>query len=349
MGGTVVGVDIGDASIRAVEVQGHEGTKPSIVRFGQIALPDNAVRRGEVVEGATVATALRRLWSTGGFKSKNIVLGMGGTRVFARDFSVPRGSLSEIRESLPFVVQDLLPIPVADALLDFYPIAEESGENGPMIAGLLVAGVQEAVTANVTASLSAGLRPLHVDLIPFAVARAIAPVRTARGRDVMVDIGASATNVVVVHNGVPHYVRIIPNGADDITRAIASRLQWSPEQAEQAKRAVGMGSAMLRQEDRPVLEIIYEAVGELLGSIRSTLSYYATAKPADPVQRILLSGGGARLSGLPNALAELTGIPVTFAEPLATVSMSRAARNRTSREDQDAYTTAFGLALGSHA
>lgn len=349
MGGTVVGLDFGSASVRAVEVHGYDGAKPSIVRVAEVPLPENSVRRGEVVENGTVATALRRLWATGRFKTKDVVLGMGGARVFARDFSVPKGPVDQIRESLPFVVQDLLPVPVADAILDFYPIAEEEGENGPMIAGMLVAGLQDAITANVSAALTAGLRPLHVDLIPFAMTRAVAPFRSARGRDALVSIGANTTNVVVVDDGVPQFVRMIPNGGDDVTRAIASRLQISPEQAEQAKRAVGMGSAMMRQEDRPVLEIVYEVVGELLASIRSTLSYYATSKPSSPVQRILLTGGGAYLTGLPNALAELTGLTVTLAEPLNSVSAPRAFKERTPRERLDGYSTAYGLALGSHA
>jgi type IV pilus assembly protein PilM len=220
---------------------------------------------------------------------------------------------------------------------------------GPQISGLLIAAIHDAVSANVTAVTAAGLRPLHVDLIPFAVARALAPVRSAHGRDMLISVGANTTNVVVVHDGVPHFVRMIPNGGDDVTRAIASRLEWSPEQAEAAKRAIGMGGAMVRQEDRPVLEIVYEVVGELLSGIRSTLSYYASAKPSAPVQRILLCGGGAQLIGLPNALAELTGVPVALAEPLAQVPMSRSLRQRGTREEQDAYTTAFGLALGSHA
>jgi type IV pilus assembly protein PilM len=346
MGGTVVGLDIGNASVRAVEVQGYDGAKPSIVRSAELPLPEGAVRRGEVIEVATVSTALRRLWSTGGFKTKNVVLGMGGARVFARDFAVPRGSLSAIRESLPFLVQDHLPVPVAEAILDFYPIAEQPGDT-PMIAGLLVAGTTEAITANVASAINAGLRPLHVDFVPFAMTRAISPVRSSRGRDVLVSIGATTTNIVVVHDGVPQYVRMILNGADDITRAIATRLQWSPDQAEAAKRAVGMGGPMARAEDRPVLEIIYEVVGELLTNINSTLSYYATAKPAAPVQRILLTGGGAQLIGLPKALGDLTGLPVVLAEPLATVPTSRSARG-SSREQLDAYTTAFGLALGSH-
>ena len=348
MGGTVVGLDIGSASIRGVEVQGYDGAKPSIVRSAQLPLPEGAVRRGEVVEHATVSTALRRLWSTGGFKTKDVVLGMGGSRVFARDFVVPRGSIAEIRESLPFLVQDILPVPVADAILDFYPISEQEGEGSPMIAGLLVAATTDAVTANVAAVIGAGLRPVHVDLVPFAVTRAISPVRSARGRDVVVSIGANTTNVVVVHDGVPQFVRMILNGSDDITRAIATRLQWAPEQAEAAKRAVGMGGAMVRAEDRPILEIVYEVVGELLNNIRTTINYYAAAKPNAPVQRILLSGGGARLIGLPNALGDLTGLPVTSADPPAAVTTTRAARGG-SGEQQDDFTTAFGLALGSHA
>lgn len=345
MGGTVVGLDIGSASVRAVEVQGFDGPKPSIVRFAEVALPENSARRGEVVEVSTVATALKRLWATGGFKTKDVVLGVGGARVFARDLKVPRAPLVQIRESLPFIVQDLLPVPVTDALLDFYPIAEEPGESGPQVSGLLVAAIKESVTVNVSALIGAGLRPVHVDLIPFAMTRALAPLRSARGRDVLVSIGANSTNVVVSDNGVPLFVRIIPNGGDDITRAIAARFEWAPEQAEQAKRAIGMGSPMTRAEDRPVLEVIYEVVGELLNSIRTTVSYYASAHPQEPAQRIVLSGGGARLLGLPNALQELAGLPVVVPEAPATAAASK----RASNADADLFTTAFGLALGSHS
>lgn len=347
MGGTVVGLDIGSAAIRAVEVHGFDGGKPSVARYAEIPLPENAARRGEVVESSTVTSALKRLWSQGGFKTKDVVMGMGGSRVFARDFAVPRAPLDQVKESLPFLVQDLLPVPVGDAILDFYPIAEEDGESGPVITGMLVAGLQEAIIANVRAAMAAGLKPLHVDLIPFAITRALAPQRSARGRDVLVSIGANTINVVVVDEGVPQFVRMIPNGSDDITRAIGSRLQWDPERAEAAKRTVGLGGPMLRAEDRPVLEIIYEVVGELLASIRSTLSYYSTSKPMAPAQRVVLSGGGSLLTGLPNALSDMVGLPAVLADPLGGLSAKKT--QRSNREQLDGYTTAYGLALGSHA
>lgn len=348
MGKNVVGVDIGSSAVRAVEIQGCDTAKPIVVRQQEIALPENSVRRGEVVEQSTVATALRRLWSAAGFKSKDVVLGIGGQRVFARDLTVPRAPLDQIRESLPFHVQELLPVPVADVLLDFYPLTEEQGETGPAVGGLLVAGLKDAISANVNAVMAAGLRPIHVDLIPFAVTRALAPVRAARGRDVIVSLGASTTNVVVVDNGVPRFVRILPNGGDDITRALATRLQWSPEQAEQAKRAIGMGGPMMRAEDRSIVEIIYTVVGELMSGIRNTLAYYANGHPAEPVQRIVLSGGGAHLVGLAAALAEVMRLEVVPGNTSAAIAASKS-RPQADPVDPEAYVTALGLALGSHA
>lgn len=347
MAGSIVGVDIGSVSVRAVEVRGYDTARPQIAHVAEVPLPMGSVRRGEVVEVATVSTALKRLWAAGSFGTKNVVLGMGGQRVFARDLSVARGTKQQIRESLPFVVQDLLPVPVQDALLDFYPIAEEQGENGPQVSGIVVAALKEAVNGNVTATLGAGLRPIQVDLIPFAISRALTPVRSARGRDVIVSVGANTTNVVVVSDGVPQFVRTMPNGGDDITRAIATKLQWSPDQAEAAKRAVGMGGGLMRAEDRPVLEVVYEVVGELLAGIRNTLSYYASSKPNAPVQRVLLSGGGAQLAGLPKALADLTGLPVALPDSSWPLPAGRGQGGRTA--ESAGMTTALGLALGSHA
>jgi type IV pilus assembly protein PilM len=346
MARTVVGVDIGARSVRAVEVGNYAGAKPQIVRMAEQSLPDNAVRRGEVVEPGTVSIALKRLWSAGNFKSKDVVLGIGGQGVFAREVTLPRAPIEQVRESLPFQVQELLPVPVSDVLMDFYPTHNEDGENGAQIAGLLVAGLKESINAKVDAAMRAGLRPVHVDLVPFALSRAILPIRSGQGRDAIVAIGASTTHVVVVDNGVPQFVRMTTSGGDDITQGLASRLQLTPENAERAKRGIGMGTALMRAEDRPALEVIYEFAGELLGNIRSTLSYYTSAHVAEPIQRILLTGGGSDLTGIANALGEITGLPVTVVEPLGGHPAPRTRREE--RTDASAYTTAFGLALGSH-
>jgi len=343
----IVGIDLGSRTVRGVELKNADRAKPVVVKFAEVALPEGSVRGGEVLEVGTVSTALRRLWAAGKFSTKDVVLGMGGPRVLSRELAMPKTSLARMREALPFHVQDLLPVPVADVLMDFYPISESPDEQGPMIHGLLVAAIKEAVTANVEAANRAGLRPVQVDLIPFALVRALAASAPTRGLTALVSIGANTTNVVLVQDGVPQFVRIIPAGGDDITRALVARLEMTPVQAETAKRELGFNPAT--PDRMPVSEVIYEVGGEQVNAIRNTLNYYTNSKPGLAIDRIVLSGGGAQLAGLMKALSELTAIPV-MADMAASHGFAQHERSgRSTRAQLEAMSTAYALALGSAA
>ncbi len=344
----IVGVDIGNDSIRAVEVMDAAGKSPTVVRFHEVPLPEGAARSGDVLEVHTVASALKRLWVDGGFKSKDVVLGMGNQRVLARDLTVPKMPMKQIRESLPFQVQDMLPVPVADAILDFYPISEGKSESGPVVNGLLVAAVKEAVMANVTATQVAGLNPVEVDLIPFALTRVHMRGHNSNGTVALIDVGATTTNVIIATNGVPQFVRIIPAGGDEITKALISRLEMTAGVAEQAKRALGIVTVGVAPEHRPAVEVIHEATGQLLNGLRNTLNYYVNARQTETISRIVLTGGASKLPGFEAALGEITRLPVSSDDGFDTVKVTRGA-DRQSDGKRGAMTVALGLALGSKA
>jgi type IV pilus assembly protein PilM len=348
MSKTIVGIDIGSNSVRAAEVRGAAKGKPVIIRYHELPLPEGSVRSGEVLEITTVAAVIKKLWAAGGFTSKDVVLGMGGQRVFARELSVQHASLAQIRESLPFHVQDLLPVPVSDTILDFYPISEETTEEGLMVNGLLIAAIKDAVTSNVEAVRRAGLHPLRVDFIPFGLTRALAPIRAEEEYTALIGVGANTTNIVVERGGVPQFVRIIPSGGDDITRQLAKALTLGLPEAEVLKRTLGLGSAPSPSEQHTAEAVIHGVIGELLASIRNTLSYFATTKRSAHLKQIVVSGGGTQLTGFNEALADLTGLRVTRANLLAGATVSRQL-SKTTEERQDAMSTAFGLALGTSA
>jgi type IV pilus assembly protein PilM len=342
MSPNIVGLDIGSSSIRAVEVRNGESARPIIERFAEVPVAEGSVRRGEVLEVGTVATAIRRLWSAGGFKSRDVILGMGGPRVLSRDLQMPKSSLQQMREALPFHVQELLPVPVAEAILDFYPISESHADGQTVVNGLLVAAIKEAVRANIDAVTRAGLRPLQVDLIPFALLRAFAPPRSTPGLIAMVSIGANTTNVVIARDGIPQFVRIVSSGGDDVTRALVSRLQIPAARAEQLKRDLGLQPST-SPDLRSATEVIYEATRELLTAIRNSLTYYLNSNPGMQLNRIILSGGGSTLPGLAHALGDAVGTQVVTATGLESASVAR----NPGRDDPAAMATAFGLATGA--
>lgn len=348
MAQTIVGVDFADGIVRAVEV-GGSARRPVIERYSEITVPAGAIVRGEVVEQHTVATALKQLWSRGGFSSKKIAIGIGNHRVIARDLTVQRASRARIRESLPHQVQDMIPMPVAEAILDFYPIAEIEGIHGPQVEGLLVAAAKDAVMGNIKAAKLAGLRTVAVDLIPFALLRVLLQGADVGGTVAVVEIGQSTTSVVVATNGVPQFIRIIPTGSGQLTVALMERLEVDFDTAEGLKRHIGLSATPVAPENQQALEVIYEVAGDLLTSLRNTVSYFSNTRPEQPIRHILLAGDGALLPGCERAISEVTRVNTVLVDHLAGVELSRKVNETELRANRPNLAVALGLTMGSAA
>jgi type IV pilus assembly protein PilM len=319
----VIGLDIGTTAVRAAEVEigrgGSSGDKqPTVVRFGQAPLPLGAVRDGEVAEPETVATAIRQLWQQHKFSHKDVVLGLGNQRVMVRDLAMPAMPMAQLRSSLPYQVQDMLPVDVDDVLLDYYPSGSFQGSTGPMVSGLLVAATKDTVHANTAAVETAGLRPLMVDLTAFALTRYQARGELAQGTVALVDIGAKVTIVVIASQGVPRLVRILPGGGQDATDAIANDVGVASSEAENIKRQVGVGYAV-SAELRSAAEAVSRSTQNLVEAIRNTLVYYAANNPGHAARVLVLTGGGSQLAGLGQYLSSASRMNVTYGHPLSTL------------------------------
>ena len=90
-GRTAIGLDIGTSGVRAAELSfGKHGV--TLEKFGRVALPEGAVRDGEVVDPSVVADAVRQLWSHTGFSHKHVTLGVANQRVIVRQVETTAGA-----------------------------------------------------------------------------------------------------------------------------------------------------------------------------------------------------------------------------------------------------------------
>lgn len=347
MSSHIVGVDIGQTAIRAVEAKALRGGQIEVRGYQEAPLPDGAVRGGEVVDATLVASTLKKMWADGHFGTKDVILGMGDQQVVARDLVLPKLPLDDLRSMLPMRVQELIPMPVADAILDFYPVADAPPtEEGPAVRGLLVAAYAAAVSANVAVVRRAGLRVIEVDFIPFALQRAIGIA--GAGVSAIIDIGATTTNVVIATDGVPDFVRIIPVGSDDATRALIAELELPHDEADRLKIAQGLHGEIVAPNTVKSAGIVLNVTRELVTSIINTLRYYSTTHDNARVDSLVLTGNGARLRGLPAAMLQATGITVSPPEPFSRVKMPKSLSAFGVSEALTAG-TALGLAMGARA
>jgi type IV pilus assembly protein PilM len=346
-GRTAIGLDIGTSVVRAVELSfGRAGL--TLERFGQVVIPEGAVQDGEVVDTEAVSSALKQLWSATRLSHKKVVLGVANQRVIVRQMELPWMPREELSASLPFQAQDYLPIPVEQAVLDFFPVDEVSGAEGDRrLRGLLVAAARETVLSNVRCAERANLTVSAVDLTSFAVLRALSK---QTGVDVeteaIIDVGARVTNIIIHSAGIPRFVRILLMGGQDVTDAVSDQLGVGTAEAENLKQ---QGSQILSDADlAAATNAVVSTAQDFVDEIRSSLDYYAASNPGTPVQRIVISGGGSRLEGIQDRLAAATRLPVIPGDPLAPLRVGRTGLDPEQLEFiKPLATVPVGLALGA--
>jgi type IV pilus assembly protein PilM len=325
-GRSAIGLDIGTSGVRAAELVFSKG-EVTLAKFGQVALPEGAVRDGEVGDTIAVAEAIKQLWAHTKFSSKKVIIGVANQKVIVRQVDLPWMPEDELKKSLSFQVADLVPMPVEHAVLDFYTLEETVNDaGGRMLRGLLVAASREMVLNAVHAVQQAGLTPTMVDLTSFAVLRSLAqPDHLGMSGDVeaLVDIGARVTNIVVHAGGVPRFIRILLMGGQDLTDAVAERMGVPVPQAEAVKQQIGLHDSAAQMESQAAARVIEAAAASFVDEVRSSLDYYTASSGSVRISRLILAGGGSRLTGLAERLESSTRIPVVAARPLQSFSLGK--------------------------
>lgn len=343
MASSAIGIDIGTRTITVAEVKNAKGGA-LVTNFGGVELPVDAVREGEILDVAAVSEALKELLGSAKVSSKKVWLGVANQRVVVRQVDLPWLEEKELRASLRYQVQEHIPIPVEEAELDVHIVDEFVTEEGDRMQRLLlVAGHKDMVAAHVDAATGAGLKPIGVDLNPFAVLRSMgddSPMDQAN--QVIIDIGAGVTNIVVHGQGTPTFVRILVMGGDAITEALESGLSVSREEAEAAKRSAIVGTTADVSG-----QIVTEQADALVDEIRSSLDYYQAQAGSVQLSNVVVTGGAATMAGLIERLEAAVRLPVVLGSPFDRYP----AKDTVYGEDDlrrvgPSLATAVGLALG---
>ena len=366
----VLGLDVGTSAVRVVEVsferpaRGRQSARPTVVtRVGEVPLPPGAVRDGEVVDPTAVGAAIRELWRQTGLRPRDVRVGLTGPRVVVRVVDMPAMPDDELAGAVRFSAADHIPIPFDEAVLDHAVLepAPPAEPGGPAQVRVLVAAAHRSAVDGLLAAISAGgLRAVAVDLVPFALIRALndpaeanepaeAPADSEDGfvppppplpAEAIVSVGAALTTVIVHEAGRPRFVRTVQAGGDMLTAAISDELGIEIDAAEAAKRDL-QGVDDLAHRAARVVEL---RLAGILGEIQSGLAYWM-AQSERPLQRIVLTGGGARAGDIAGRLALLVGAPVEW----GVVQGLEAPEPAAGAGDWPDHAVAAGLALGAAA
>jgi len=315
-----VSVQISSSAVRMAEVTVGHG-RPELVRLGQVALPPRAVIDGVILDLPAVRVALERCVKEGGFSPGDVHVGIAGLRAITRELEMPLVPDSEIDAAVRLQALDVIPFAIDRALISARPLEETIGANGmPERRVLVAAAHRDLVDPLVKIVTDAGLTPISVEPTSSAMIRALFDPQTAvEGPEAIVAVGGGLTKVAVHENGVPHFVRTIAEGGDAVTAAIAGAIDLPLADAEAAKRNLDESAPHIRV----ALGAARDASMSLINELRSSIDYYASLTGRSPVRRVVLTGGGSRLSGFAELLQQQLRLPVLQGSVLSRIDCSR--------------------------
>jgi type IV pilus assembly protein PilM len=303
-----VGLDIGSGIIKLVVID-HSGSEPELIKVATTEVATDAIVEGEVMDPGIVAEAVRGLFSTAGVKQKSVVTAVGGRDVIVKKIQMDRMKEGDAREVIRWEAEQHVPFDMANVELDFQ-ILDPDGD-GLQMNVLLVAAKRELVEGRVGLLKEAGLQPAVIDVDAFAIHNAfeLNHPDAMQGVVGLVNIGHEVTNVNVLEDGVPVLTRDLSVGTRRFREDLQREKGLSAEASEQVVQGRTASADLAGYVDARAEEI---AVG-----VERAAAFLATAsRSAGSLSHVFTSGGGARIPGLNEALADRLKVPVELASPL---------------------------------
>lgn len=342
----MVGIDISDRSIKIVEVAGQQ--QPVLRTICWSPVEANTIRRGVIRDVGLVTAALKDAFTKSSpvpVEGNMVVASIPETQSFVRVLDLPQMSSGELDEAVQWAVRQHIPFDLERVYLDWQLLPTVGGAAGRR--QVLVGAAQRDVVDPLLAVLD-GLQ-LHVvalELEAQAIIRSLLPRDAQDVRGILiVDLGATSTNVIFFDQGIMRFTTSVQVGGDDLTQRLAHAMQMTPSVAAEKKALVGVGASVSDQE---IATTLREGTVELITRIEQVVREMAAQTQAQPaIAAILLAGGTANLPGLAGVFAEVfPGIPVEMGNPFINLMSTKGKVNLPlSAADASHFATAMGLAL----
>ncbi len=314
----VVGLKIGSSRLAAARV--IPGDEPELLQAASRKMPPGLVRSGEVEDLTALSAALRDFFREAKLPTNRVRLGIGSNRIGIRRLEVEGvEDPANLRDAVVFRAQQALPIPVTEAVLDYHVLAIRDDDEGNAVYDVLVAVVYEdLVQVFADACDEAGITLLGIDLEAMALLRALNPAwREAPEADgtgmVALAIGAERTILAVTDGTTCEFTRVIDWGGATLTRAVAQALDVEEDEAEELKRSAVIGPLADGDKDE-VATAIELAISNFLSELVSSLEFYQGLDGSLAIREFVIAGGTAQLTGLPELLSNLLGVPFRVAQ-----------------------------------
>lgn len=343
------GLDIGGQTIKAALLRSEDGRKLELL--GTQQHKTHGFRESSVHDLAELSecihTAMDELVKKTGVKIRTVQVGLGGRMVDVREINtvIPLADKAskvitghDIRKVNEHA--RLLGIKMEEEILhelpQYYEIDDGNKVNDPRglygrklgIRSLMLIADTNRIHNVIRAVSQAGCDVAAVFFISYAASEVALHAREKEEGCILADIGSQGTSVLIFKENKLKSMTKVNFGGDHLTQSLANQLQMSLDLAEDIKKSYATASVVPRHSEEKVLvkrenayipvkkETICQSVeSEIQYLIRGIQTALSAHDAGDQTHAgMVLTGGGALLSGLIERIGEETKLPVRLGQ-----------------------------------
>ncbi len=313
-----LGVDIGTTSVKVVEVK--PGKKmPAVVNYGfseeskYIGRPTSAIQTSNLKlfdqEATEILTTIVQKMKP---QTKDVIASFPIFAAFVTVLDLPEMTPGELQSSIAFQAKQYIPLPISEVSLEWIKVGEYEDDKGYRHQQILLLSVPlEHINKFKKIFEMAGLELRWLELESLSVGRILIandPTPTA-----VIDIGSRSTNIAFYEGGQLRFNGQSDFGGAALTQALASSLNINPRRAEELKKERGLVGSGAEYELSTIMLPFLDAI---IGDVKKNEFNYKNQFPnVKPMERVILSGGGANLLGVEKYVEREIGRPTVKASP----------------------------------
>ena len=307
----IVGLDIGSSAIKLAELrEARNGYQ--LKNIGESLLPPEAIVNKVIINSGAVVETISTLVKDLGVKTKDVAISISGHSVIIKKVSIPNMSEKELREAIPWELEQNIPHSIDNVNYDFQILPGESQEGNMDV--LIVAAKKDITEDYIAVTNEAGLNPVVVDVDVFALENMFEINYTVTDEvTALINIGASVTNINILKGGVSIFARDITAGGRQFTEWIQKEFNIGYDEAEKMKYSLGL-TGVSKELDR----ITRDFTELICGEIERTIDFFATSLK-EPVRKIFLGGGSSKVPYIKEQLQERIGSSVEMVNPFKNI------------------------------
>ncbi|CAA6825674.1 MAG: Type IV pilus biogenesis protein PilM [uncultured Thiotrichaceae bacterium] len=338
--GNLLGIDISSSAVKLIELS-KSGKGYRLESYNVAPLPEGAAQERDLLNPEPIGEAIKAVVKRSKTKTRSCALGIPSSVAISKIITLPASIPSnELESSITLEAEQHIPYPMDEVNFDF-EILGESKNSQESIDVLLAATRKENVEMRVAAAELAGLHVEVVDLESHALELLFSKlVEDIDDQSVIgvVDFGASMTGMTVFEYGKVAFSREQAFGGKELTEEIMQRYGLTFQESGLAKKKGDLPEGYIPEVLDPFKDNMVRQVNRFLQF------YYASTQQAQ-VDKILLSGGSASISGIDDQIQSSVGIPTQLVNPFAEMTLSPRINPARFTNDIPAMLVATGLSL----